>query len=168
MPLPIQTLPKGLIGLLNLNTDGRGPAVMADSVAGVLDLLPFYALDKRERLTTTAVAAGTSAGDFGFGAVGLLVPTNEAWLCLHYSIVCNPPIGLAVQLSPTFQVNGLVWKVGDAANNINTALASRLYCWATQPFIVPAGGQLAGATESLSAATAFSAFGLLDFVRFRL
>jgi len=168
MPLPIQALAKGLVGLLELNTDGRGPTSLADQIAAVLDVQPLYLLGKRERFVTGAVAAGAAVGDFSFAGVGLSVPNNEAWWCIHYHISATIPVALTAQMTPTYQISGAVNVVGPTIFNQTNALASVLRVTNDRDFIVPPGGALAGLTNSLSAAVAFNGFGTLEFVRFRL
>jgi len=171
MPYPIQALPKGLVGFLDLNTSGAGPPQLADQLVGTLDLLPFFALYKREALSSGAVAAGTATGDFAF-SVALTVPQNEAWYVVAYNISAAIPLGLTAQIAPTYQRaiagGNTAFPVGPPVTNASSALASLIRCHAFSPFWLPPASFPGGITMALSAATAFNAFGNIEFVRFRL
>jgi hypothetical protein len=171
MPFPIQALPKGLVGLLDLNTGGVGPPALADVVAATFDVTQLYALGKRERLLQSGVAAGTAPGSFAFAA-NLTVPQNEAWLVNLFTIVSTLAIGFQAQFCAALQLStpagGQSFQLGAPVSNQFSVTASVIICRSEGQFIAPPGAIFGGVTLSLSAATAFSAAGAVDFVRFRL
>lgn len=171
MPLPIQNLPKGLVGYLGLNTGGAGPPVLADQIGGVLDVAEFYNLYQRERSLVTGVAAGGgAAGSFAFTAQ--TVPQNEAWLIYMHVINVNIVIGLTWQGCTAVQMQAGAgnqsFATGKNEQNATSAIASFLMLRSERPFIAPPNAILGGVTCSVSGAGAATANSVLDFVRFRL
>ena len=171
MALPIQALPKGLIGLLDINTGGVGPPMMSDLVAGTYSLDEHYMLGKRERIQTGLIAGGVAAGDFTFAAA-LTVPGNEAWYVRSYSIIAAVAAALTYQVMPTvimpFAGGTAAYALGPAQFNQTSALASLLLAPMSGVFVVPPGSVMGGRCLSISAAIAVSVQANIDFVRFRL
>lgn len=172
MPLTIQALPKGLVGLLDLNTGGAGPAVLADQSVGTVALEEHYWLFKRERVSQGGVAAGTTAQLFTF-ATTMTVPGNEAWLVYHFAISGPVALGLTIQMCPCIQLaspaGNQSLQIGPAVANQTSALASIITCYMDRgPILAPPGAILSGQTLAISAATAVTVGGTADVVKFRI
>jgi hypothetical protein len=72
---PVNTLPLGFLGLLGLNQLGRNLTEVADSIAGTLDLTPFYAAYRRDFLVNdSAFAAATTST-----VIVATVPSGQYW-----------------------------------------------------------------------------------------
>lgn len=75
-PAYINSIPDGLLSLLQLKQTGRNPSQFAEFVQPVMDLQAWYEASTAEIVasTTSAIAAN------GVTASSLLVPFNETWL----------------------------------------------------------------------------------------
>lgn len=88
----INRAPQGLLGLLDLKTQGDNPAQLAAFVQATLELRDFYALQTRATLSqaSTLTGLGITTGVFP----NLLVPQGELWLVS--ALTCQlsaPPLG---------------------------------------------------------------------------
>lgn len=90
----INRVPQGLLGLLDLKTQGDNPAELAGFVQSVIDLRDFYGLQTRATISqaSTLTALGVTAGVF----TNLVVPQGECWLVSSLSATLSaPPLGVA-------------------------------------------------------------------------
>jgi hypothetical protein len=84
---PIQTIPPGLLNLLNLKQMGQNPGVLSDQVDPTVELFAWYMRARAQGapgLTgqsppTQVLAIGASPGNFLIGAPNVVVPSNELW-----------------------------------------------------------------------------------------
>lgn len=96
-PAPLTLRPDGLLSLLGLQTNGRYPQRMGESLSPTLDLLPWYLAATGTELNVV----GTPVVSFGFNAVWT-VPDNEIWLV--HSIVST-----AQAIMPATRIWGGQW-----------------------------------------------------------
>lgn len=84
---PIQTLPVGLTGLLNLKSHGRVPDELDSLVSPSVEILPFW-LNSRIEISNQTWTKAVGAGGFSLQsfATALQVPANEWWWVHDYSI----------------------------------------------------------------------------------
>lgn len=90
---PIQILPAGLLGFLQLKSPaGRNPEVMNGDVQPTVDMLPFYLNQQAIHATQggRTVGAGSSGGFFAFDAPSIVVPLDEWWYCHHFTVQVEP------------------------------------------------------------------------------
>ena len=92
-PPPINTLPRGLLDFLGIQSMGANPRNLAQLVQPIIDMMPFYLAQEEEyfrlvRATTIPVGSAigtlwqwssTAPVDIINGAAGLIVPNNEIW-----------------------------------------------------------------------------------------
>lgn len=96
---PLQKAPTGLLGALNLKTQGRYPQLFGETLVPVLELTDFYLHPNRTALTFAAALT------VGPGQVGtLVVPDGQAWSVKGISVVLARAAGDAA-LTPEFDVN---------------------------------------------------------------
>lgn len=84
---PIQTLPRGLLGFMQLKNSGRYPSEVSSTLGLSLELFDWYMEANAENLPLASTAA------IGPGAVGfvpwtvnpIVVPDNEMWFVTAYS-----------------------------------------------------------------------------------
>lgn len=104
MPLDIQQFPKGLASMLNLKQGGATPRILADSIAGVIDVETLYLLNDR---TQTAIFTGNPpAVGANFYTVQLDVPANEIWYVWGYCVVAVAGAGAAIDLAAGVRLDG--------------------------------------------------------------
>lgn len=103
----INRAPVGLLGLLDMKSQGENPPQLAETVIGALDLTQLYALQTRALISqaSTVTGLGVTAGAF----TNLLVPQGELWLVTGLtSHLSAPPLGAAATAQ---------WTVGYVAND---------------------------------------------------
>lgn len=80
---PIQTLPRGLLGLLQLKNTGRNPAFLSDAVQSVIDIDSYYLRNQaHSRLPAPQLAVTGAAGAAAYNRFStnpVIVPDNECW-----------------------------------------------------------------------------------------
>jgi len=104
MPLDITNLPKGLTSLLALKQGGRGPAVLADTLAPTVELLQPYLLNLREYASfgqQTLPVVGTNNY-----ATSQVVPPGELWFVWSYLVSAAPGAGEACDIAPAIAIDG--------------------------------------------------------------
>jgi hypothetical protein len=89
---PIQTLPLGLLGLLDLKTMGRNPPALGQTVAPVLDITQLYLNGKALEFAATSKAVGV--GGYGLfldfdTTVPITVPEGETWFVHDYTMLAQ-------------------------------------------------------------------------------
>lgn len=85
---PIQTLPVGLTGLLNLKSHGRVPDELDSLVSPSVEILPFWLNSRIEisdstAFTKTVTSTGISVQSF---TTAIQVPANEWWWVHEYAV----------------------------------------------------------------------------------
>lgn len=92
---PIQTIPQGLLGLLQLKELGKNPGVLVDSVAPNLDLFQLYAqrnmVSEGSLFGSSIASAALVNGNHGFqtltsSVTTCQVPNNEMWYVYEWSL----------------------------------------------------------------------------------
>lgn len=95
---PIQTVPRGLLGLLQLKSRGQNPIDISDLVSPIISLFDFWMNGEAQNITNTGAgegiptrvmpAATTAFQGFVDGApvVDLIVPQDEVWFVTDYTI----------------------------------------------------------------------------------
>jgi len=108
MTSPINTVPRGLLGLLGVQTGGRTPRDLDDRVYAGFEMFDLYTLaDQRELYDATAVITAV-LGDYPNVNGILTVPQNELWYVRDF--VVEAAIVLAVgenhAVAPAFYTVG--------------------------------------------------------------
>lgn len=93
---PIQALPQGLLGLLQLKETGRNPSVMVETVSPNIELLEFFMQRQMQNElglfggspVTVAVSTVTETG-FAVGGVTCQIPANQTWWIERLSVKCS-------------------------------------------------------------------------------
>lgn len=139
---PIQLIPPGLLGLLQLKQLGRLPDKLADTVAGVVELRDWYLTARRVDQTTlfgnaTLVTAALGAGNTGFqafhvGAAGgpvCIVPQNQLWWVEQLTIAASLVAADVIRVLPAVtSISGIGFGVAVDYNDVTTARARQLSC----------------------------------------
>lgn len=68
---PIQVVPPGLLGFLQLKSAGKNPAWLSSDISPVFDLLKFYLAPNAENVVGVT-------GNIATGSTGFIQPTNQA------------------------------------------------------------------------------------------
>jgi len=105
MPLDIQQFPKGLASMLNLKQGGRTPQMLADSIAGVIDVETLYLLNDRTQTDINTGAAPAVGANF-MTPTQLDVPANELWYVWSYVLVAVAGAGAAIDLAAGVRLDG--------------------------------------------------------------
>lgn len=90
LPLgPIQTLPRGLTGLLNLKVLGRVPDELLGTVQPTVDIEPYwmnYRAVTNESLVHGRTLTTQGGGALTFSPGNITVPDGEIWYVHHYGV----------------------------------------------------------------------------------
>lgn len=184
-PPTINRQPVGLLDFFGLKNGGKYPQQLASTLAPTIDLLRLYEADVEEFISDgVSVEAGTAIGNFNFGGATNrpgIVPQNELWHVLEYSIVLPVPANVNMMMvAPTIEIQrssptvtgagrGSV-QIGNPvqspiANAANPAHTLRVYA---RDFWMSPNSQLGGSTLWLDpVATSIPAVHNCRFVRFR-
>ena len=146
----IQTIPAGLLGLLNLKTQGKNPSLLLPEVRPVLDLLQFFLAGPQE-----VVIGAFNGAVIGDNAVGPLVPQNEVWFVRHVVAEADAlGVGEIIVIAPSYRPNDLVTvpltPTDDSVRFAGTAGLPRVS--SQDPFIAPANSQFGVFVPFLSGA----------------
>lgn len=78
---PINRVPKGLLGFLDIKAMGKNPSRFAEQTAGVVETTPFYLTDGERLINDWALGTVVLAGRGFDGSAALFtVPQNKIWL----------------------------------------------------------------------------------------
>lgn len=108
---PINRVPRGLLGFVDVKAMGKNPARLSDSVAPVLDLTALYMTDGlRQQVEAGApvdfIVAGTWQPKY-------VVPANKIWLVRSIATVCNTVAAANnIQFLHAVNQNGLAYPDG--------------------------------------------------------
>jgi hypothetical protein len=167
-PLPppvIQTIPQGLLGMLQLKELGRNPSFLADTVAPQLDLFNFYVERTAQQevglfgaaLTTAGLATGAH-GTVGF-TIAPTVPVNETWWVTVFTVnVQTIAAADYVRMAPALGIPGVsAFTVGPDVNDVISARARTVTSPPiTKPFWAPPGSVFAVQVFDILTATSIA------------
>lgn len=101
---PIQIVPQGLLGLLNLKNNGKTPEVLRTDVTTQLDALDMYVTGLLQQVSASVAVAAA----LGPNASDLIVPQNEVWF-VHSEFVTTETLGAGevITLAAAVAFNGI-------------------------------------------------------------
>ena len=145
---PIQTIPQGLLGLLQLKELGVNPSELTTQVSPTLDLTIFYL----QRLCLpelalfggqpTATGQNTSAqGVFQVAGLNCVVPNNESWYVDWMTVATSLVAADTTRFAGGYYHNNatqlaMVQVTNDVADVV-TARARIVSCTSIRPFWMP-------------------------------
>ena len=143
-PPPIQTIPQGLLGLLQLKEMGRNPATLSDVVTPQVDLFPLWI----QRQQVTLVQPNTDTLTLATGATGAQnfatkVPQGQAWYVTYMAVDGSSNTAADfIRYAPSVQFagNGFSFTVGPDVSDAITARQRRIRSFCG-PFWAPPGTQ---------------------------
>lgn len=162
---PIQVIPAGFLGLLQLKNLGRLPDTLMGSVQPTVDMLEMWL---RATLTaglpsgTHALAGPAFAGYTPFTGVAIIVPDSEWWYVESFSVRTDTiGAGETIQgLAPAIQWNvggGVKYATLGPLTALVTGTAAGTQAISTsKPFWAPPGAQLGFWCESAVGAFALT------------
>src|SRR5512139_2592063 len=90
---PIQILPAGLLGFLQLKSPaGRNPEVLNGDVQPTFDVQRLYLNQQAIHATQGGygLGAGSGSGNLLFNSPAITVPLNEWWFCHYFTVQTSP------------------------------------------------------------------------------
>jgi hypothetical protein len=157
---PLQVLPQGLLGFLNIKNNGLNPEWLRNSVQPVLDLQQWWFNTQASDLGSgaTVLVADNGTGFNSFTTPQVAVPNGEFWFVTDCTIrtgalaatdACSFSVGYILPPSPftTFQL-GVRTSASGAAGVASQGIASARMFW------LPPGAVLAVANETNESAGA--------------
>lgn len=149
---PVQLIPPGLLGFLQLKSLGRNPSQLVESYSPTIEMLDWImesqpleaASDLGARPLYVAAAAGPTIGQ---PVPAMSVPQDEIWRVLQFTIEVSLVAGESSSFAPCFftSVAGVTipYLVGPPTDlYAGTAIGVRNVAYAPAPFWAPPGCQL--------------------------
>jgi len=160
---PIQTIPKGLLSLLNLKQMGQNPGNLLGDVYPTLDLrdqyMQYLAVNQTALIggVATMNLATASPGIRNFTTGNPVVPNGQTWYVFDYTVFGSLLPAETLSLVPIFQepgTGGGEYAVGPPSVDVITARARGFCTKADKPFWLAPGTNLAiHVLDDLTAAT---------------
>lgn len=140
---PIQIVPRGLLGLLNLKNSGKTPSTLGGVVTPIMDLLEMYCSSTYEPVAATvavAAAVGPVSSD-------LVVPQNEIWFVRVATATTDVlGVGDTITMQVSIALSGITTvPFGDPQSAV---AAGRIRCTSGNDIIVATPGSIFGAWVS--------------------
>jgi hypothetical protein len=154
---PIQLIPPGLLGALNIKNSGRNPQFLPDTYQSVLPMLDWLLLANQEVLQEGVAGIAASFSGFVAYPTKFIVPNDEWWYLHHISAQAGAAAAAdTVQgLQPCMQIPGAVptnIPLGAPTQaTLTGTIANGFYSTARQIF-VPPGTQLGVLMNKVTAA----------------
>lgn len=171
---PIQIVPPGLLGYLNIKNAGNNPSDLLDTVQPTLDLRDWWFQARLEVTTVTQsfLATTASVGFKAFTTNPVTVPQGQMWYVTEYVVAANistaaDTITMAAALE-TDLVNLTFCTLGPNERDVINARARFLVARADRPFWLPAGSLLGAVVYDCLAAVNITVLGGLRFARLTL
>lgn len=161
-PPPINRLPLGFLGLLDIKSGGRSPQEAAAFLQPVLDMSRFYVESSPEFINFNDTGVASAGGSF---RNGFTVPQNEAWFVTNYAVkwvfnaianeICNAVPAISTPSTP-----GISVPLGPAADTtMTTSLATNAKVGAAaiyRPFLANPGDRIGCLTMQIITATSIT------------
>jgi hypothetical protein len=171
---PIQVIPRGLLGMLQLKSGGNNPSQLNETVQPVIDLYPQYkeSLAQYQPLGGIALASGAVGPNF-FAPLAIIVPDNEIWWCMNYGIYTGlMPVAtddcVFAPLMRTTRVGSIRIELCPNATPMpvapSVAAANRQKFAGASGFWMPPGSELGFFISSITAAVTVAFTGDLRYV----
>lgn len=147
---PLQILPPGLLGALQLKNMGKNPGALSSLVQGTLELRDWLLQQNYEVLGATNAASVTdNFTGFQDGGTGARVPEGEWWYIHEYQVnILALATGDVVHAAPAYQDNtvagGDTITVGPDVRLVPTATTASLTAPAWRQFFVPPNALFGG------------------------
>lgn len=147
MSRPIQVIPPGLLGFLQLKNSGKSPVEFPEVLQPVIELRDWY-FEARAEQTIATVSVANGGSNFATFATPAIVPAEEYWAVLDFSAIC-PLLATTTVVSfvPAWRiVTGVSFSqfsVGVPQPLLAGTAAGRVGCaYMDRPFFVPPGAEL--------------------------
>jgi hypothetical protein len=164
---PIQVIPQGLLGLLQLKATGKNPDDLLAGVQPQVDLFPLWV--QRQDVDINLAKTGNSNTGFNvnasgnFGVTGLIVGNTEAWFVTNFTLRCNLLAAETIVMACGFNYPTALSNVYELSGNyadVITARARTATVHAGGFWLGPGAQPIIIVHDQTTAATITVAFGL--------
>lgn len=159
---PIQVIPPGLLGMLQLKNFGKLPSEMPEVLQPVLELRDWM-LQANSRVigpyTTTWANNQTGFANFPTPSL-LIVPPSEWWYVHQLTVYVSLPLGTdSAQYWPGMALTnaGQIISLGRSSTETVVAGPNRFLYTFTEPFFAPPSAQLGALIGQATTATTLAA-----------
>lgn len=165
-PLTIQRFPKGLIEILGMRATGDTPAALAQQIAGNLDLLDMYLLD---RCKTQAITTGIALTVPGYITMGSASGPAAGFIWFVYDIsVSFGAVGAASTLQSHVGISRIanvsINLPGMSSGLLNSGQASTVGIHFERPLIMRPGDLVSLSTPLLTGTPNVTPSGMMYLV----
>jgi len=162
---PIQVIPGGLLGLLNIKNRGKNPDTLDSNVVPTIDLTSWWFEARAEDIGTFTRTPVTGNNGFASWSTPVIVPNGQAWWVLEYTVrTTDMGVGDSGQFGCGWQqiATQQRYAVGPLSD-INSGVG--ICVGFARGFYVPAGAELLWWTNDVINATAYNPIGTARIVR---
>lgn len=147
---PLQIIPAGLLGFLQLKNAGQNPTVVPESLQATMDLLTWYLSTEAQDLAraTASIATGT-VGFASFTTPPIVVPNGEWWYVHNFTIrttalAATDQVHMAPGMVPQpASATGVTLAMGEGQLVVvPAATVGAATCSNRAPFFAPPGAEL--------------------------
>jgi len=152
---PIQTIPQGLLGLLQLKQTGRNPSELTDTVQSIVDLMPLWLKRNTSDITSQSITRATNGTGFVSYTTPIIVPPGFTWFVENYTLSCVISAADSGSFVPALKSpNGLSYSLTESAYIDVVTAQNRVGLIAAKNFWVGPGEELlVGVVRALAATT---------------
>jgi len=152
---PIQTIPQGLLGLLQLKQTGRNPSELTDTVQSIVDLMPLWLKRNSSDITSQSITRATNGTGFVSYTTPIIVPPGFTWFVENYTLSCVISAADSGSFVPALKSpNGLSYSLTESAYIDVVTAQNRVGLIAAKNFWVGPGEELlVGVVRALAATT---------------
>jgi len=122
---PLQVIPQGLLGFLQLKSSGMNPRDLVDTVQPTFDLWKHYLRSMAINWTTASGVAviGNAGGGAVYSPNAIIVPQNEVWYVTTYGVSLSPlTAGDVADFSPALRLTSVGTIIWNLCPNVNPRL----------------------------------------------
>lgn len=147
---PIQIIPPGLMGFLQLKNAGRNPTDLVESISPTFDMLRWYMEARFTSQTLPGTVTTVQSGTFQTSIVPTVVPAEEQWYvidaCIRGGLIVagdQLDVSVAYRVGNTAPLTNHIFTKGERKQADGAAAGVSVYASASD-FFLPPGAVLGG------------------------
>lgn len=173
---PVQVLPKGLLGFLQLKNAGKNPDRLSNTLSPSLDLFEWYMAGTAQDIIPAPATAALPTGSTGFQAFTVnpvIVPQQEIWWVQNFGVLSSA-LGATESVGFMCAIQGVpaavagTYMFGDRRTILTGTATGRVARAYANGFWVPPGYTFGAMVEVHEVTTAVTYNGTLRVVRMQI
>lgn len=131
--IPVANYATGLAAIVNSKTSGKLPGMLAESLAGTIDVGELLLLNQREGVQLGSMTVPVVGSNFYNTGIQGFVPPGELWYVWAYGVSVLPGAGEAISYQPSYQIDTSAIAVPNGPL-VTAATGQRGYAFSLAPF----------------------------------